>query len=165
MFTQKLNWRCLLIALSFITTPAFAITEAQFIEKVLAQDKMLEEAQIGVDIKQIELDASRDNYADWKAELVANTAYKRTDYDKQKRASRSTGFLSTDTYNKQIKSMPSGIGLNVNKRFLSNPGSLSFGVKRNHVDGRDIQYKRTYFKRCDSGKETDPNKCARRSTI
>ena len=49
--------------------PCLAITEAQFIQKVLAQDKLLEEAQIGLDIKQIELDASRDNYQNWKATI------------------------------------------------------------------------------------------------
>ncbi|MDD9858424.1 MAG: hypothetical protein OXU96_10330, partial [Gammaproteobacteria bacterium] len=62
--------------------PAAAITEAQFIDKVLAHDKLLEEAQIGLDIKRIERDASRDNYADWKANLSLDLGYRYRDLDR-----------------------------------------------------------------------------------
>ena len=61
--------RYLGVFLLLFSGPCLAITETQFIQKVLAQDKLLEEAQIGLDIKQIELDASRDNYQNWKATI------------------------------------------------------------------------------------------------
>ncbi len=127
---------CLLLPPS----PAFAITEARFIEKVLAQDKLLEEAQIGLDIKQIELDASRENYANWKAELSAEAEYERTN-TKQLRTSRSTGNISASAYTGTSKETPREIKLEFDKRFLSNPGSLAAGISRNYNKNREVRYK------------------------
>ncbi len=116
------------------SAPAFAITEAQFLEKVLAQDKLLEEAQIGLDIKQIERDASRDNYQNWKINLSVDLDYRYQDLD------RDTN--STSTYTKKSQNYPRKIGLSFEKRFLTNPLSLVIGISRNQNKTRENRYKR-----------------------
>ncbi|MGR3913743.1 MAG: TolC family protein [Gammaproteobacteria bacterium] len=121
---------CALLALA---GEAHALTEQAFIEKVLAQDKLLEEAQIGLDIKKIELDASRDNYRNWKLELSADAAYRHNDLDRYTTSARA--------YDKKRIGYPKKIGVSVEKRFLSNPGSMTAGISRGK--GRDLveQYK------------------------
>ncbi len=136
--------RCLYLLLPLLAMPAFAISEAQFIEKVLAQDKLLEEAQIGLDIKQIELDTSRNNYANWKAELSASAAYNRVN-DKQLHYKKSNGALSTSPYSRINKDTPRNIGLDFSKRFLSNPASVSFGLERGSEENRLTRYKAGNF--------------------
>lgn len=121
---------CLLL----FSAPVFAITEAQFIEKVLAQDKLLEEAQIGLDIKHIELNASRDNYQKWKANLSVELGYRYRDLDRN--------ATSTSTYIKKNQGYPKKIGLRFEKRFLSNPLSLTIGISRSEGKVRDERYKR-----------------------
>ena len=131
---------CLALCALLLPAPAFAITEAQFIEKVLAQDKLLEEAQIGLDIKQIELDASRDNYANWKAELSVDVDYERTNA-KRRRTSRRSGNFSTSSYAAISKETPREIALEFDKRFLSNPASLTAGISRERTKAREVRYK------------------------
>ena len=121
--TGKPKWlnRALLILL-LLPQPAAAITEAQFIDKVLAQDKLLEEAQIGLDIKRIERDASRDNYANWKVGVFWELGYRYRDLDR--------GIITPYDYTRQTRSYPKSAGISVEKRFLSHPGSLRMGVTR-----------------------------------
>lgn len=119
-------------------TPALAITEAQFIEKVLAQDKLLEESQIGLDIKQIELDASRDNYQNWKANLSVGVDYGYRDLKRQ--------TTSTSNYFKKTKQYPKQIGLSVQKRFLSSPGSLAFGIRRSKDRTTYVRYRQRAYR-------------------
>lgn len=119
---------CCLIAL-LLPGPAAALTEAEFIDKVLAHDKLLEEAQIGLDIKRIERDASRDNYADWKANLSLDLNYRYRDLD------RDNG--TTSDYTNQTRKYERQAGLAVEKRFLSHPGSLRLGVTRSKDSGTE----------------------------
>jgi len=120
--------RLCLVAL-LLPGPAAAITEAQFIDKVLAHDKLLEEAQIGLDIKRIERDASGDNYADWKANLSLDLGYRYRDLD------RDNG--TTSDYTSQSRKFERRAGLALEKRFLSHPGSLRLGVTRSKDGGTE----------------------------
>ena len=150
--------RALILALLLFPAPALAITEAQFIDKVLARDKLLEEAQIGLDIKQIELDASRDNYANWKAELSVDVGYERT-HDKQTHTARSTGALTTSPYIRDHKDTPREVSLDFKKRFLSNPSSFSFGIARSKDTYRNTRYDRDFSARCGKKTQRASDKC------
>ncbi len=123
---------CLLFLL--LPAPAFAITETQFVERVLAQDQLLEEAQIGLDIKQIELDSSRDNYQNWKASLSAELDYRYQDLGRHTN--------SNYAYTKKAQHYPQKIELRFEKRFLSNPGSLQIGVSRRRDRTSEVRYKK-----------------------
>ncbi len=125
---------CLLLLFLICPAPSFAITEAQFIEKVLAQDKLLEGAQIGLDIKQIELDASRDNYQNWKTNLFFDLGYRYRDLNRD--------TTSKSIYTKKYQQYPKKIGLRVEKRFLSNQGSLEIGVSRSNNRTSEVRYKK-----------------------
>lgn len=127
------------LAILLCASPASAITESAFVEKVLAQDKLLEEAEIGLEIKQIELDASRDNYDDWHFELSADAGYDRTN-DRQLRYKRSDGSISLSTHSRVSKDADYSVALDVDKRFLSNPSSVSFGLSRDYVQVRNLRY-------------------------
>lgn len=120
--------KCCLMAL-LLPGPAAALSEAEFIDKVLAHDKLLEEAQIGLDIKRIERDASRDNYANWKAGLSLDLGYRYRDLD------RDNG--TTSDYTSQTRKFERQAGLAVEKRFLSHPGSLRLGVTRSKDGGTE----------------------------
>lgn len=115
--------------LALLPGPAVAISEAEFIAKVLAHDKLLEEAQIGLDIKRIERDASRANYANWKAEVTMDLGYRYRDLD------RDNG--TTSDYTSQTRKYEREVGLAVEKRFLSHPGSLRLGIRRNKDGGTE----------------------------
>ena len=133
------RWLCAALsaataALILVSAPVFAINEAQFIDKVLAQDHLLEEAQIGLQIKRLELDASRDNYANWKAELSAEVGYREVDLDRD--------TPSTTAYNHETVSKPIDIDLAIEKRFLSHRGSLKMGVEYEEDRDRYTRYKR-----------------------
>ncbi|MDA7970506.1 MAG: TolC family protein [Gammaproteobacteria bacterium] len=106
---------------ALLAGPAQALTEEQFIKLVLAQDKLLEEAQIGLDIKQIELDASRDNYLNWKPLLTASAGYSYRDLDRRKQRLE---------YTKKQIGYPQRISISAEKKFLSNPASIRVGVSR-----------------------------------
>lgn len=123
----------LISLLSLPTTPAFAITEAQFLQKVLAQDKLLEEAQIGLDIKQIELETSRDGYKNWKAELSIDLDYQYRGLERDS--------VSKSTYTGQSQNYPREISLDLEKRFLSHPGSLKLGISRDQDKTSFERYK------------------------
>jgi len=112
----------ILAGISAAVSPAHAITEREFIEKVLAQDKLLEEAQIGLDIKKIELDASRDNYRNWKSLLTASAAYRYNDLERY--------TTSGNQYDKRRIAYPQKIGVSVEKKFLSNPSSMTASISR-----------------------------------
>jgi len=113
-------------ASAFMAGPAAAITEAEFIAKVLAHDKLLEEAQIGLDIKRIERDASRANYANWKAQVTLDLGYRYRDVDRNK---------TFYDYDNQTRYYEREVGLAVEKRFLSHPGSVKLGVSRSKDGG------------------------------
>lgn len=117
--------------IALLPAPAAAITEAEFIAKVLAHDQPLEEAQIGLDIKRIERDASRANYANWKAEVTMDLNYRYRDLDRNKTFS---------DYDKQTRYYEREVGLEVEKRFLSHPGSLKLGVNRSKDGGTLERY-------------------------
>ena len=140
---SALTYGAVLAALAI--APAFALTEAEFLDKVLAQDKLLEEARIGLDIKHIELNASRDNYADWKVDLSADVGYRRRD-DRQDGRGR-----SVSTYSKITKTAPWGVDLDVEKRFLSNPASVTFGLSHGRDESRQTRYKRDSGSRVGAG--------------
>ena len=122
---------CLLFLLMFPIT-SFAITQQEFIHKVLQQEKLLEEAQIGLGIKQIEVEASRDNYQNWSIILSSELGYDYYDLD------RDTN--STYAYTKKNKKYPKSIDLTLEKRFLSNPGSLEIGLSRSRDKSIEYRY-------------------------
>ena len=112
----------LVLSTPALSAPVFSIGEAQFIDKVLAQDKLLEEAQIGLEIKRVELDASRDNYQNWKPAVTAELGYRYQDLDRV--------TTSPHPYEKNHTQTPRKIGIVVTKRFLGNPSNLALGVSR-----------------------------------
>lgn len=121
---------------------AGAMDEAAFAAKVLAHGEPLEEAQIGLDIKQIELDASRDNYENWKVELFAEGGYRARDLQ---RVTTSTSEFETRSIDH-----PRDIGIEFEKRFLSNPSSFSASVTR----GKE----RSWFERYKPASKTKPER-------
>lgn len=98
------------------------ITKTQFIHRVLAQEKLLAEAQIGLDIKQIEANASRDNHQNWSLDLSAKTHYNYYDLERETDSNRS--------YTGKNKGYPKSVGLLAEKRFLSHLGNVKIGVAR-----------------------------------
>lgn len=125
-FPRATRRRAAAFALALLPGAAAAITESEFIDKVLAHDKLLEEAQIGLDIKRIERDASRANYANWKAEVTLDLGYRYRDLDRNK-----TFF----DYDNQTRLYDREVGLEVEKRFLSHPGSVKLGISRSKDGG------------------------------
>ena len=119
---------------ALLAGPAQTLTEEQFIKLVLAQDKLLEEAQIGLDIKQIELDASRDNYLNWKPLLTASAGYSYRDLDRHTQ--------STSEYTKKQIGYPQRVSISAEKKFLSNPASIRVGVSRAAATNRLERYKK-----------------------
>ena len=113
---------------------ARALTESQFIEKVLAQDELLEEAQIGVDIKQLELTASRENYQNWKTVLSGGAGYSYRDLNRQ--------TASNSEYTKKTVSHPQSIGVDFEKKFLSNPSSITATIRRGKTRNLIERYKK-----------------------
>ncbi len=109
---------CLLLLL--FPVYSFAITESQFIDKVIAHGRLLEEAQIGLDIKQIEMDTSRDNYQNWQTTLSFELDYRYRGLDRD--------TSSKSPYTKATRQYPQKIALDFEKRFLSNPSSVAIGM-------------------------------------
>jgi hypothetical protein len=59
------------IFLLLFAVNTLALTEQEFIEKVINQDENFEKDQIYVTIKQLELETSKASYANWNATLGA----------------------------------------------------------------------------------------------
>lgn len=124
--------------LSMFSMVCFAdnqITQAQFIHRVLAQEKLLVEAQIGLDIKQIEMNASRDNYQNWSLDFSAKVAYNYYNLDRETDSNRS--------YIGKNKRYPKSVGLSAEKRFLDHRGSVKIGVMRVKDKGAFSNYKKS----------------------
>ncbi len=107
----------------FLLKPIFALTEQEFIQKVLNQDTHFEKDQIYVVIKKIELEASRDAYAGWRSNLSATLHNAHYDINKK--------TVSKKTYDKKHINTQS-IRLASEKRFLSNPSSLKISATRRY---------------------------------
>lgn len=131
------NITLLLLAFSTACFADYQITQKQFIDKVLAQEKLLAQAQIGLDIKQIEKNASRDNYQNWALNLSANAYY---NYFKIKRKTD-----STSSYIGKNKGYPRSVGVSAGKRFLNHRGNVKIGVKK--INDRDAvsTYKKSIY--------------------
>ncbi len=121
------------IVLFLLANNVLALTEQAFIDKVLSQDTHFEKDQIYVNIKQIELDASRENYAGWSAILAASLSNSYYDMDKD--------TTSTKIYEKHRLKNTQALGVGVTKRFLSNPSSLVFTATRSTPDTDITRYK------------------------
>lgn len=113
------------------------ITQEAFIQHILAQEKLLKEAQIGLDIKAIEMNTSRENYQNWSLNLSAKSEYSNADLD------RDTDL--NHLYSKQSTKHSKAIGLVADKRFLTNPSNLKMGVVRGDGSTQIQQYKQTEF--------------------
>ena len=112
---------------------AFALTEIEFINKVLSQDTHFEKDQIYVDIKQLELDASRDSYTGWNPDLTIEIDNSYYDIDKD--------TTSTSIYEKKRRKNQQSVEISAEKKFLSNPGSLSISASRSTPDEDKWRYK------------------------
>ena len=112
---------------------SFAITQIEFTKKVLSQKGLLEEASIGLEIKQIELNASRNNYVNWKINLSSELAYDYSDLD------RNTN--SNYTYTGKDKSYPKSINISAKKRFLTHRGNLEFIIASDKDKSIEQSYK------------------------
>ncbi len=110
-----------------------ALTEQEFIQKVLSQDRFFEKDQLYVNIKQIELDASRDSYADWNSDLTIELNNSYYDIDKD--------TTSKSIYERQRHNNKQSIKLATKKRFLSNPSSLNISFSRQTPDSDIERYK------------------------
>lgn len=132
----------ILISIYFSISAVFAnstnvLTEADFIQKVLSQDTNFEKDQIYVNIKQIELDASRQSYAGWNSDLTIgiDNSY----YDVEKNTT------STRAYEKNRVKNNQSIKLGTVKKFLSNPGSFDFSISRSKPDNDKARYKQDNY--------------------
>lgn len=121
------------IFLFLLVGNALALTERVFIDKVLKQDSNFEKDQIYVTIKQIELDASRQNYEGWNTGLAASISNSYYDIDKD--------TTSKNIYTQHRFKDDRSIGLVTTKRFLSNPSSLTFIAGRSTPDTDITRYK------------------------
>ncbi len=99
-----------------------ALTEQEFIDKVLSRDTHFEKDKIYVAIKQIELDASKHSYVHWNTNLTASLSNSYYDINKD--------TTSTSVYEKYRLKDTKSIGLTTQRKFLSNPSSLTLSVKR-----------------------------------
>ncbi|CAC9455819.1 hypothetical protein [uncultured Gammaproteobacteria bacterium] len=121
------------IFLFLIGVNALALTEQDFVKKVLNQDANFEKDQIYVTIKQIELDASRDSYADWNTNLTASVSNSYYDIEKD--------TTSTKLYEKHRLKSSKSIGIVTRKKFLSNPSVLTIKAKRSIPNTDITRYK------------------------
>ena len=112
---------------------ALALTEQEFIDKVLSQDTRFEKDKIYVAIKQIELDASKRNYAGWNTDLSASLSNSYYDID--------NNTTSASIYEKHRQNNNKSIKLSTTKNFLSNPAILTFSIKRSIPDSDITRYK------------------------
>lgn len=116
----------------------FALTEQEFIQKVLSQDTRFEKDQIYVDIKKIELDTSRKSYVGWNTHLTTILTNSRYDIDKDTNSKKAYE-------KKRIKNQQS-IRLETEKRFLHNPSSLKFSATYSTPNTDIVRYKQDdYF--------------------
>lgn len=122
----------LFFVLLFLGTDLWAITQVEFTQKVLNKEKLLEVEQIGLNIKQIEVDGSRANYADWKVVISSDIAYGYHDLDRETSSNRQ--------YIRKSKKHPKSVELSFDKRFLSNPGNFEFGVRKYKGQSMDNYY-------------------------
>ncbi|MBA5248184.1 MAG: TolC family protein [Gammaproteobacteria bacterium] len=124
-----------LVAL-FISFGSSGINIKEFSQQViqfLQKENSFETSKIDVQIKQLELDSSRRNYADWKANLTLGATY--TDWDNDKDTSPTKAFeKAKETHSENIK-------LGLSKRFLNNPSSLSINIKRSTSKANIEKYK------------------------
>ncbi|MBE8189934.1 MAG: TolC family protein [Candidatus Thioglobus sp.] len=114
-----------------------AITEQEFIKTVLSQDTHFEKDQIYVNIKQLELDASRDSYAGWNPVLAAAISNSHYDLDRESNSNRL--YVKKNMRNSQA------VKLAVVKRFLTNPSTLAISAGRSMPDEHIERYKQTEF--------------------
>ncbi|WXU00328.1 MAG: hypothetical protein Ctma_1041 [Catillopecten margaritatus gill symbiont] len=122
------------VTLFFFAVNALALTEKAFINKVLSQDTHFEKDQIYVAIKKVELEASKQNYVGWNTNLTMSLSNNYYDMDKE--------TDSKSIYEKHRRKNSKSVGLSAEKRFLSNPSSLTLSAKRSIPDTDTIRYKR-----------------------
>ena len=122
----------LVLSLSMVRQ-TFALTEIEFINKFLSQDTHFEKDQIYVDIKQLELDASRDSYTGWNPDLTIELDNSYYDIDKD--------TTSTSIYEKKRRKNQQSVEVSAEKKFLSNPSSLSISASRSTPDEDKWRYK------------------------
>lgn len=123
--------------LFLLSINVLALSEKAFISKVLSQDSNFEKDQIYVQIKQIELDASRVVYAGWNATLSAASLNSYYDIEKD--------TTSTKIYEKHRINNSQSVGIATEKKFLSNPSILTLSAKRSTPDSDKIRYKKDLF--------------------
>ncbi|KAA0445150.1 MAG: TolC family protein [Candidatus Thioglobus sp.] len=128
---MKIN---LAAALFLLSINALALSEQEFIDKVLSQDAHFEKDQIYVTIKEIELDVSKRIYGDWNAALASSVS---KNYYDVKRDSSSRG-----AYQKHYLQNSKSVGLTATKRFLTNPSSLTLSARRAIVSKDIERYKK-----------------------
>ncbi|SGZ94993.1 Channel-tunnel spanning the outer membrane and periplasm segregation of daughter chromosomes [Bathymodiolus thermophilus thioautotrophic gill symbiont] len=112
---------------------ALALTEQEFIEKVISQDTNFEKDQIYVTIKQMELETSRASYSNWATALTASLSSSYYDIEKD--------TTSKKAYEKHRLKDTQEISVGIKKRFLSNPSSLTFKATHSIPDTDITRYK------------------------
>ncbi|SMM99299.1 Channel-tunnel spanning the outer membrane and periplasm segregation of daughter chromosomes [uncultured Candidatus Thioglobus sp.] len=123
-----------MMLLFLLSINVLALSEKAFVNKVLSQDAHFEKDQIYVQIKQIELDASRVVYAGWNATLAAASLNSYYDIEKD--------TTSTRLYEKHRINNSQAVGIATEKKFLSNPSILTLSAKRSTPDSDKIRYKK-----------------------
>lgn len=121
-----------IVAFLFVVN-ILALTEQEFINKVLNQDAHFEKDQIYVSIKKIELEASKQSYAGWNANLTALLSNSYYDIEQD--------TTSKSIYEKHRLKNSKSIKLATEKKFLSNPSSLTLSAKRSIPDADIVRYK------------------------
>jgi hypothetical protein len=125
------------ILITLLISRVFALSEAEFITKILDNPDNFTKDKIYLQIKQLELDASYKNYVNWQKEL--SIEFENSYYDITKDTD------STYIYEKKRRNNSQKIALNFEKNFLNNPSTLSLDLSR-ELPSKDItRYKQDEF--------------------
>ncbi len=131
---HKLQLKLILLIFCIIVNKySFALTEHEFIQKVLQHNKYLKKDQIYVNIKQIELQSSKQNYEDWN--LNINAELDNSYYDNDKSTTSNSAYQKNKIENEQ------SIEFSAEKKFLNSPGSFEFNAKRGVPEDNIIRYR------------------------
>lgn len=119
----------LTLLISTATATTNTLNRTQFTDMVLhalRTEWSFETSRIDVEIRQLELDSSRQNYANWKLNLDAEYTFE--DTDRYRHSINQNNKLTFSSFERTAHDR--SVGLEATKRFLWNPASLSLAVDR-----------------------------------
>ncbi len=126
-----------LLFLLLLVQNLFALTENDFVNKVLEQNRFLLKDKIYTDIKKVKLAIGKQEFEDFKVNLNIINSYSYYDIDKD--------TDSTDIYSKNKIDNQQTLKLTIAKKFLSVDGIIDFSVSKTVPDKNISRYKQNIF--------------------